>query len=85
MFSLFLILIAVVVCDQSLLKISSGNKDLASYNIMFVRESYDFSDFDTSSIISTVGKICNQTNLENLYSECIKKYESYNQEWVKFF
>ncbi len=72
-------------CDQSLLKISSGSKDLDTFNIMFVQDSYDFSDFDTSSVISTIGKICNQTNLEDLHNNCIEKYKDYNHEWVIFY
>ncbi len=72
----------MITCDQSLLKISSGSKDLETFNILFVQDSYDFSDFDTSSVISTIGKICNQTNLEDLYTKCIHKYQNYNHEWV---
>jgi hypothetical protein len=83
MFTLLIFLISVIVCEESLLKISSSSKVYETFNILFNKDSYDFSNYDSGSLISISSKLCNQTNLELLYSECFEKYENYNQEWVK--
>jgi hypothetical protein len=85
MISLFIFLIALIACDQSIIKLSTPAKDIFNYSISFNKESYDISDYDTSGVLTVTGKLCNQTNLELLYSECIFKYENYNREWVNFY
>ena len=85
MFSLFILLFVAIVCEESVLKISSTRREIDSHNILFLKDSYEISSYDINHFVSYSGKLCDQTNLENIYLNCIIKYEGYNRYWVLFY
>jgi hypothetical protein len=80
---LFFLLIQKIFTDDALLKINDSKKELESMKISFLQQSIYIDEYSPDDILYFTGKLCTQTSLEGLKTNCIEKYKNYNSIWVR--
>lgn len=75
-------LLKIFKAEETYIEITDSSTHINKFSVKFIPESIQNLGWENEDLIALSGKLCYVKNGEEIKTNCIEKYESYNYYWV---